>query len=49
MTSIRNQRSIRLRNAVFAVVLILVVAGCGKEEAPEQIVARPVKDRKSVV
>jgi RND family efflux transporter MFP subunit len=43
MTSIRNQRSIRLRNAVFAVVLILLVAGCGKEEAPEQIVARPVK------
>ncbi len=43
MTSIRNQRSIGLRNAVFAVVLILLVAGCGKEEAPEQIVARPVK------
>ncbi len=43
MTSTRNQRSIGLRNAVFAVVLILLVAGCGKEEAPEQIVARPVK------
>ena len=43
MTSTRNQRSIGLRNAVFAVVLTLLVAGCGKEKAPEQTVARPVK------
>ena len=43
MMSTRNQRAIRLRNAVFAVVLTLLVAGCGKEEAPEQTVARPVK------
>lgn len=41
--STENQCSIRLGNAVFAVVLTLLVAGCGKEEAPEQTVARPVK------
>ncbi len=43
MTSTPNQRSIRLGNAVFAVVLTLLVAGCGKEEAPEETIARPVK------
>ena len=41
--STRNQRLVKREHALFALALTLLVAGCGKEEAPEQIVARPVK------
>ncbi len=43
MTSTRNQRLVKREHALFTLALTLLVAGCGKEEAVEQTVARPVK------
>ncbi|MFQ5760315.1 MAG: biotin/lipoyl-binding protein, partial [Acidiferrobacterales bacterium] len=43
MTSSKSERSIGLGNAVAALVLTVLVAGCGKDEAPAETIARPVK------
>lgn len=43
MRSIRNQRPITFGSALCTIVLALLIAGCGKEEAPKETVARPVK------
>ncbi len=43
MTSTRNQRLVKRERALFALALALLVARCGKEEAVETTVARPVK------